>query len=449
MKNNLIFKVKYLLECISPINRIQNSQKLNDKQKSKLLKNEKVKAWNMDTSILTIIDNFLSKLKKLEFKDIKNNELWIKAINGKYSFLLGKLNITPTEKSTGLVAYNTKDQYFRILSFFNLIFSDDYDKTKRSHRDTLIHFDYNFLNFFNKNNLDDWLSVETILDFISKGIIQKRNDYKRIVYSFLLSFVYVLDEKKEIINNVNHFILIEFVKRKNIKGIERELTYLEKLEKMTKETYGEIVKKTKNKITELTKKTDNYEIIEYFFDRIIKLILSSNTFFQDDEYGLFTNDDLDVKLREHIEYNNFINDISKHRSKLRNNILKLRNKNNDLHYSDIDPIDEKIIFIHDCVEQQEAAHIWSVKDIKKSKGENIFSDLENPNNGILIDYVYHDAYDRGWLKLDVNGHFIPTKEWKDRYYDYENNTYLKYPLMKIKESVFNAEMGDFISKSKN
>lgn len=164
-----------------------------------------------------------------------------------------------------------------------------------------------------------------------------------------------------------------------------------------------------------------------------------------------TNFIIDTNYNMHKEFVDVIqlnNDIERCRQKLRENILKNRNKNNDTYYSDIESSSNEFNYLPDAIEQMEAAHILPVSDIKlkiknnPKQKEEYLSLLSNENNGIIIDHVYHDAFDKNWLRLDYNGVFQPTEEWNKRY-TIKGKIY-KHGLVKIKGEVLSKEMKNFI-----
>lgn len=447
--DNLIKKIQYVLDLFDKSNKIQNIKNVSKNDKIKVIKNLKPCIWNMDTSILTIIEKFLEKIKdvfkySLDFKEkkiiVKLNENKIKK---RYSFFLDEKNITPSNMKD--VAKTTKNQYIRVLVFFNLIGAKDLEKS-------LLQDYYEFipiidiLNFYYTNNLDKWLSLDKIIEFVRKSLFLENNDHKRLAYSFLLCFIYLLDSQKQIFPKLESLKYINFIKNKKIDGeYSNNLSSIEKIEKISKETYGKLVEKTREEILKIYSSNDDYKILDTFFDLLI--YESSNSKEKNYIIDLYHNEKIDYSLLDDVlEKIDIDKKIFNARSKLRQNILNIRNSNNDLHYSDIEPVDKNIFFMHDCIDQQEAAHILSVKNIRLSNKniEDKLKDLEDPNNGILMDYVYHDAFDRGWLILDFNGYFNPTKEWDERYFDFKTNKYVKYPLMKIKDKVFNKEMLKFI-----
>lgn len=437
---NLVNKINNLLEKINPLS---TSNK-------KIIK-KSLKLWNMDTSLKTIIDNFKFQIGKIIFKWVNIENIYnriflnVKKINNKYNFLIEKMNVTPTIKNELTVAKTTKNQYLRVLTFFGLLDRN----TLNSLESNIFSLTNKFITFYYAKSVDEWWKLDNIISFIKFGINSENYDFRTMVYSFLICLIYHLDESKTITSKIEYFTQIQFLKNKKFKGeYTFDLPYYEKIEKTIKDTYKDLIYLTKNKIIEEMKledsnnmnKFNNYEILEFF----LNLINNNQSYTYS---GSFYHKN---RLKEILNEINFDNKISSSRSKLRKNILKARNYMNDLHYSDIEPINN-VIYLHDSIEQQEAAHIFSVENIKKLKNvineKDLLLQLEDPNNGILMDYVYHDAYDKGWLSLELDGHFEPQQEWKKRYY-VNNKPHDKYPIMKIKNDVYNSLMKQYIEKMK-
>lgn len=409
--------------------------------------------WNMDTSLKTIIDTFKIKISQIKFNSLDINDyskvfLQIEKVDNEYKFLINNINVTPITNKKCVAAKSTKNQYLRTLTFFDLLDRKTLDNLESSTFSLTIKF----IEFYYAKNVDEWWKLDKIISFIKFGINSSNYKFKTLVYSFLICLIYSLDKDKIIVSKIVYFLEIKFLKNKKDKDGKyvNDLPYYQKIDKAIHDTYKDLIDLTRNKLIEQIKLEtsrkvgdfDDYSILEFF----LNLIDDSGYYERKDE--TFNKDTLKMLLDEI----DFDKKISNSRSKLRGNILTLRNKNNDLHYSDIEPLygsDSK--FIHDSIEQQEAAHIFSVKDLKKSKNyskEDILMQLEDPNNGILMDYVYHDAYDRGWLSLKLDGHFDPQKEWIERYY-VNDKPHDKYPIMKIRDDVYNLTMKEYIKKMQN
>lgn len=403
----------------------------------------RLKLWNMDTSIYKTIERFKKKLdsiKTRKFNDYKRKQLIIRkeGLNKKgnplYSFNFDGMNVTPINNNKGVAAESTKNQYLEVLTFFDLLNKN----TLQNLNLTEYGFTLEFINFIYSDNIDEWWSLDKIVNFIKNGINSSNEAYKRLISSFLICLIYYLDEEHKILKNDT--FEISFTRNKSTKNNKKyENSNLGRIKKTMDQTFLGLIKLTKELILrELnndSKSNDNYEILNHF----LKYVDASL-------YLLIDNEMENLELEQ--EEFRFYKMVENFRRRLRNKILTTRNPNNDLHYSDIEPIDSKIEFEHDAIEQQEAAHIYAVKEIRKLKGSildrDICSQLEDPNNGILIDYIYHDAYDRNWLSLELDGHFEPQEEWTKHY---PNSS--KYPIMKIKDKVYNEMMKKYIQKMKN
>ncbi len=417
-------------------------------EEAKIANNESPKLWNMDTSFYRIIKKFHENTKDENIELFKNNDLVLNKINNtnRWNLFVSNIDVTPRQVLKGEIgsAKSTVQQYLKTLYMFKLISIPDFKdvKSKIMIENKHFAFNLNFYGFYNADSIDDWLDISNMFYLITDGIKNDFKMFKHFSFSLFMSIVAFLDDPKNKILNPSDEVLnsIGFLKDKNENNekdsLNKKLNLNEKLKKIWKETYSQLCEVFINKIKESQKLNSHNEILEYFLSTLETLL------------GIKNIDLSDYKTTDFVNYKGIINkekEISKARSKLRDNILKARNKLNDRYYSDITPIDESINFIHDCIEQQEAAHIIAVSEIKKmiEKDEEAFEYLSNPNNGIIMDHIYHDAFDRGWINFNLKGEMIATWKWNEVYVD-DNNNYKKYPLMKIKEEVFNDEMKNFI-----
>lgn len=464
MNNNLI---------INLFNKIMNSFGFVTNQNIELEKNLQIKLlksepkiWNMDTSIFTIVNNFYNKIFNIyinECRDFNNvldffNFFYIKKTNEnndkkKERFILecNNIDITPTsKKDSPEVALNTMGQYLRILNFLNIIIIDVKNSLKNDtvynivSNQFVINIGIDFLNFLLCDDLKKWFSIDKLLSFIVDGIKKEIKGFKDMAFSIFINLIYFLDTKKVIFNDENLTIKrIKFIKNKQ----NQKYTFIETIKKSFKETYSGIISCFVDSLKvhygeeceELLYETLNLIFSKLYSEKIINDIqISKNS----PELGYWFE-----QMKEQLELEN---KIKNSRAKLRKNILKNRNINDDPYYSDIEPIKQNEKFIHDCIEQQEAAHILAVNEIKQNIKDNIdyLYELSDPNNGILMDHTYHDAFDRGWISFDIKGHMIARDEWKKRYID-NNGNYIKYPLMKIKNDVYNQTMKQYFEKKKN
>lgn len=448
MENNLIKKIEMIFYLFDNICEISDFKK---DAKKKVKKNSKI--WNIDTSIFSIINNFFLKIKELVNEDVleKDSFLFLKKIDKnseRFSIFFLDKNVTPSLKEH--VAYSTMWQYLRILNYFDLIIIPT--KTKKAlYEINKISWSINIYSFLREYKINKFFTLENLGYFISQGIKNDIYGYKDISYSIFLLIIYKLDINRLIINDksiINFFHFASFKSNKKINNVlSNDLHFSEKLDKIWNETYKELILKFFDNINEKFKDKNEYFLLKKIIDEILNnLDLNwSNRYSYDDSFN---------KIFEYksnlVGEINLEREISNARSKLRENILSSRNNNDDIYYSDIEPIDDNIDFVHDCIDQQEAAHIISVSSIKKiiKNNRDYFYLLSDPNNGLLMDHIYHDAFDRGWLRFNVKGEMIATYKWKEKYFDNKNNKYIKYPLMKIKKNVFSSEMkNNFIKKN--
>lgn len=440
----------------------------NSENEKKMIKNMVPKIWNMDTQILTILNVFFEKILNVGFQKNDVYKLNIVKNQNGYKLIFNNENITPTSsKNKDEVAKNTMFQYVRVLSFFKVIIIKDYENLSRFFSSKLddnknyeVLLSSEFKLIYLSGSVNEWMTLGIVYDFIIKGIKDNNKDIMNMAFSFFVSTVYFLDKNKIIFNNQNDpkWSCIKHLKNKKINniGYNNEIDKFKIIYKILSETYIQLVKKTKSLIEfninsnnnwiinnenyDLRENLDNI-VLHKFLDDILFLLFDKNE----------TNFIIDTNYNMHKEFVDVIqlnNDIERCRQKLRENILKNRNKNNDTYYSDIESSSNEFNYLPDAIEQMEAAHILPVSDIKlkiknnPKQKEEYLSLLSNENNGIIIDHVYHDAFDKNWLRLDYNGVFQPTEEWNKRY-TIKGKIY-KHGLVKIKGEVLSKEMKNFI-----
>ena len=422
------------------------------------------KIWNMDTQILKILNMFFQKITDVNVSSASNYSLEIECSNkGTYKLLFNDINVTPSSSpNKEWVAINTMLQYVRVLSFFKVIIIKDYKELQSSIKKEAtsryangILLSNEFKQICLSGSVNKWMTLGVIYDFILKGIKDYDKDIINMAFSFFVSLTYYLDKEKIIFNNdINDmWAPIQFVKKKNCKGIgiNTEMNKFDIIKKILNETYIQLAIKTEELlkieiVDEVIKKYNSEDlwifILDKFLDDLLFLLFDK----KENEIEFNLNFEVYKEFKKVIDLNN---EIEKTRQKLRENILKSRNKLNDKYYSDIESYSNDFQYLPDAIEQMEAAHILPVSDIKlKIKNNPNLKDkylklLSNENNGIIIDHVYHDAFDKNWLRLDYNGIFQPTDEWNKRYL--LNGKVYKHGLVKIKEDVLSNEMKSFIS----
>lgn len=430
-------------------NEFNNKNKNIDQSKLRL-----PKIWNMDTSFYTILAAFFKKLENIKNSGVDLSQLITKTIkikyvkrnkknNPLYTLIVDGFDVLPSSRIE-CAAVNTISQYIRLLNFFDLIIIPDINKSKLNqiiNDESELVFSLNIRNYIDDLHVDDLLTTEKAIEYMIAGIKKDIISYIDASYCIFVHIIWTLsNQNKDILNKINEIIGIRFVTKKEIKDTKKQVDNIyDVVNKSGRETYGVLTKKI---INNLKHDCPNEFILNFFLDKFI----ISYYYYQNFENIEHTIDNEMLSLAKEMELNR---KIQQERAKLRDNILTSR-KINDNHYSDLEPLDKNVVFINDCVAQQEAAHIFPVSEIKKmiKKKEILFESLSDPNNGILMDHVYHDAFDRGWIRFNSKGEMVPMHTWKKHYVNENTGEYIKYPLMKIKDNVFNKMMSNYMERRK-
>ena len=399
-------------------------------------KNESPKLWNLNTSPLTILERFHKKLVEVNLDLFEHNILKVvknghnSKLNAMYRLLWNEYNITPiTKKNNDSAAKGTLNQYLRVLNYFDLIILNSMEDDVNSiiKNEGKIYFSINIFEFIYSKSVDKWLSLERIIDFIVQGINKTIDGYKDIAFSLFLCIMY----------SINKDLVFELIDEEKVfYKKENKQSFAFEIKNNYDSTYKRLVKFIIDKVKDFLKTNSNYEVLDCLINLIYSRLKNEEIKFTFD--SLITDNEEKLKL---LEQDNL---IQNYRSKLRENILKTRKPTDDKYYSDITPIDKNVIFYHDAYEQQEAAHIldvWRIKDNFEINDESL-NYLSDPNNGILIDHIYHDALDNGWISFNTKGEMIPKDKWNEYYGDEIMSK--KYPLMKIKDEVFNENMKQYL-----
>lgn len=448
MHSDIKTKFELIAEKFTYLKEIESVSK-----KSNNLLSMTAKLWNMDTSILTILEAFLKKIS--EFKKTINESCYdLKIIqvpkenNTYYKLMYGNENVTPSSKDS--VALSTIYQYIRVLLFFDIVIINDYENLRgniEKGNPIKIVFTATFRTLISLNDWNKWFNKNRFIDFITKGLTKKVLGFNDMSYSYFMSLIYYLDDEKILANNSIYFkhCLTKMNKKINNQAPSDDVHV--KMNKILNETYIKLVERFINILNKDNAYDDNYKIMNFVLNEIINNL---------DLNILYDGELDDTEFSEFIEKCKVTKKIQNGRSSLRENLLKERNPENSNYYSDLEPINSNDLYTPDCINQIEAAHIYPVSGIKNKilnndddlKNKEYFNYLSDYNNGILMDHIYHDAFDRGWLILNYNGEFEPTDEWnrnyKDRYIDSDKKI-IKYPLVRIKRDVFQKEVKKYIS----
>lgn len=431
------------------------------------------KIWLMDTSCYTILDNFCSKVfenRDQVFSKQSNLLLKIKNVEkNRYQMFINEVDVTPSTNKEKVAKY-TMSQYIRMLACFELISWENIEQKEFSKiilNEGYFKLNLNFYRLIKKNIKDEVFDIKNIFNKTAKSTITNKKYLRCFYYSLFIYITLKLDESLIYKNEsyLQNFVLSlseRNVKKDNLKAGEYNLKI--RLDKLSGETtYNHLSKNLIFQIANiLNLQTNNLsesnilnelnddskqKILEYFFNSIIEHIdLSNESDFVSESLEYVEKYVPNFDLYEEIKIEKI---VSNQRAQLRKNILESRNINNDEYYSDLEPIDSENTYLPDHIDQQEAAHIYSVSAIKKEvlKGDKeIVNKLSDPNNGLLMDKIYHNAFDRDWFEFDTNGYMIPNDGWNERYVN--NNYSKKYPLLKIKESTFNEIMSEYFKLAK-
>lgn len=479
--------IKQLLELYMP------SVEINNKKDYKIHNKITAKFWELDTSIFAILKKFFERCNNIVSKDklsyltvVKSNEL-NKNNNPEFG-LVSNLNdfLTPSRNNSHYKSLAAIRQYIQVLWYFELIIlPNGVNKiTTLFNSNNKISFNLEILNFVSVEKFSDWLSLDKLIEFVVHGFKRKLDSFIDLSFSYFLAVLayYYKEYEKDFLfiehiflNDIHHIDskvnkkitenikseklnIINLLNEKNISLNISEDSRKHNLPPIYTllvsyyggTTYRDLVDTTVSYLKEIS---DNpVEQLYFFISKIIDSLAMDGIVNIDvkqfvtnqlirDEKAL--NKELIDELRQEEQHRQTIN---QERAKLRKNIIESRiNKWNRQDCSnDIIPVNPNDKYVYDNLKQQEAAHIFDVWRFEKYD-ENNLEDLSNPNNGIMIDHVYHDALDSGLLQLSVDGYLIPNKEWKDYYCN--NQNYTKYPDMKINKDVvdFNS-MTEFIKK---
>ena len=128
LNNEIKTKFEIIAEKFTFLSKVKSTP-----QKNNNLLLSTAKLWNMDTSILTILETFLKKISEFK-KSISEtcfdlNIIQIKKDNTiHYKLVYDSENVTPSSK--GSVALSTIYQYIRVLLFFDILIINDYENLR-------------------------------------------------------------------------------------------------------------------------------------------------------------------------------------------------------------------------------------------------------------------------------------------------------------------------------
>ena len=406
--------------------------KFNDPKEFKkygIEKKYKSKLWNMDTSILAILEQMKNKIIDIEYPIIEL-EVKLEGLNKKnnreYALYIGEKNITPS--STRLkVAFSTIRQYLQILSSLGIVmFTDESEKEILQKFKVSSNFKSSICDFEGPEIIKSW-----ILFCLKRNIGYSRN----LGYSI---FIMIMHHYKYDFSNIS--IQNKMVEKRMGKDGFKFFNFLENygekyLEKCKKETYGKLIDKS-----------ISLESMDDFVNYIYSKLNSDS-------------DSSDESLSHQILMNKYNNTLNKKRSYFKKNIkanrieLKVFDPMINV-YSDIINLDNGVEGLGCKFNELNAAHIYNVWQIKREikeienndetfKIDDVIEQVANPYNGLMMDSKYHDHFDRNLFTFDSNGEMIYRESDKDYIFNV-----LKLQEIKINPLIFNDEMKNFLSKRK-
>lgn len=394
-------------------------------------KNYKAKLWNMDTSILGILEQMKLKISNIK-TPISQIEIRKTGINEKgnneFSIYIDEKNITPSRIKSE-VSYSAIRQYLQILSSLGIVM---FGNTSKKQIEGMYDVSANF-----KSTICDFKDSEIIKRLIvfclKRNIGYSRNLSFSIFLSALKYYEYNFDNIE-----INNKKIEKRMSKDDIKFFDITATYgIFYTKKCLKETYGKLIEYTlKN------------ESIDKFINDLVNIVKDNG-----ENYDLSHQ----TILENQVILENYLNTLNKERSKFKNTIKTNRETLNlykqDNVYSDIVSIDNSIEGLACRFEESNAAHIynvWQIKDDlkqvfeteknKESQIKEIIGYAKNPYNGLMMNIQYHDYFDRNLFTFNIDGQMIYREEDKD----YLFNT-LKMKEVKINPKILNEEMKNFLS----
>ncbi|MDK2819945.1 MAG: HNH endonuclease [Mycoplasmataceae bacterium] len=388
-------------------------------------KNYKAKLWNMDTSILGIleqmklnVDVISSPIYKIEVRHMGFN----KNKNTLFSLFIDGINITPS-KIKKEVSCGAIRQYLQVLSSLGIVM---FGNTQGSQIVGYYKVSANFKSTINDYNNSEM--IKRLIIFCLKRNIDYSRNLSFSIFIFALNF-YKYDFTKVYINNRR----IE--KPKNKDGIKFfDITGEYRVEYLSKCWY------TYKSLVEFTLK---HESIEKFINDLIDILEDKN---ESDDFS------------SEILLQNYLSTLNKERSKFKDSIkanretLNLYNKHENI-YSDIISIDNSVDGLACKFNELNAAHIYNIWQIKNhlkqafetekkdsSQINEIIGYAKNPYNGLMMSGQYHDYFDRNLFTFNIDGQMI----YREADKDYLFHT-LKMKEVKINPKILNEEMKNFLS----
>lgn len=396
MNNELIKKIKSILEIYED-------------------HNFPGKLWNIDTDIFNflkrvsdvLINSKRDRFRKIKIEYIKNKD--------RYKLWIDELPISSSKSE--LLAWSTIRQYLQIFNALNYIDLNNKKineiKNKGYYKFDL-SFEFSNLLLLNSNSF----SIKILINSIKTNI----SFIKNMGFSIFVCLIWKKDKSILLHDDLNKFKFEKIKAKDGYKFLDSKIRN-NYIEKMYKETYFNLLRKI-----------DSKSIIE-----IINLIFHYSFKYYD--YFLHVS-------KTSINYNelNISNLFQSGRGFLRNRIIENRNLKNDKFYTDIEFLDENNNWINLMwpIDQSEAAHIISVKDLKNweisfNKNEEISKEkihdkVSNYDNGLLIPEHYHKAYDKNKFFFNDKGIAIIRSQFVKEF------EIMGIKKFRIKESIFNEKM---------
>lgn len=391
-------------------------------------------------------------LLQKQLKPLKFTIKYVDKLNDRYSFIINiNNNVTPA-KDKKEVAYSTVRQYIQIGNSLGLLERKNSDITSKC--DSKVYINPKFWQINSKNvesELTD-LFLITLLNSLNSRIEYQRN----LGISIFLSLIDTVDDnifdqlddsfylkpktgRNKYLKNNTIYLNTENGKQfiKHIRGIDT-LIYGK-----GKKTYIELCEKLLDK---------------YSFDDII-----NEMFNVVHDQSLNIDHILNKKIKENSKkwdiLDKYQKEIQNKRIKLRENIKINRvATQNDIKYTDLENSKNNFIY----VQSQDACHIYDINKIKMDlrnyientdldeidyhKIDEILNKADDFNNGLLLNKICHNIFDKNYVWFDEDGKLFYLEECKDLVKEAFGENLDK---IRIKDSTLSHAMREYLNSRNN
>ena len=398
--------------------------------------------------------NELDLLKELSIVDMGFKEVRYKSstqLQKRYGLFVNNKNVTPITNGKNQASFGAIRQYLNELISINFINGSENTRLHGNEKfDILPDLKYCIQS---NENVDDNIIRKFISLIKNKGFNEYSSRFeKNLGYSLFLSLLYLYDETRPIISEIN----VEHLKPITIRSsIYKKNNNLEKVKHLLnfKKQYFELCQKLKNHIGAFS----NFEQI--ILDEMLGINIDNSNNVE------LSNMDSSInypQLKKIIEIGK--KQIENYRNKLIKNIRQNRGYDNDIDlYTDFDNFPgRKICNYHPC-------HIFEVRNIKKEYENEMIklygnkkitnsTDYEelnvkyqsfasDPANGLLMTRDAHNWFDRYKFGFDfTNGQIWIKKDYDKIVAEAWNLTKDQIHNLKIKNEIFNNDMKEFLKR---